>query len=38
MVRLISKPASEISTEVTASSVIDGELDNAEAFFEYVRK
>ena len=38
MVRLISKPASEISTEVTASSVIDDELDSAEAFFEYVRK
>ncbi|HIT47089.1 MAG TPA: DUF4861 family protein, partial [Candidatus Cryptobacteroides merdipullorum] len=38
MVRIVSKPASQISTEVVAASVKEDELNTAEKFFEYMRK
>lgn len=38
MVRIISKPASEISTEVVAASIKEDELNSAEKFFAYMRK
>lgn len=38
MLLIVSEPASEISTEAVAASVIDDELDTEEKFFRYMRK
>ncbi len=38
MVRLISKPASEISTEVIAASIKEDELNTEAKFFSYIKK
>jgi hypothetical protein len=38
MVRIISKPASRIETQVVAASVKESELNTAEKFAAYMRK
>lgn len=38
MLRIISKPASKISTQVVAASVKEDELNTRDSFFSYIRK